>query len=307
MFLFIIGIIAAVVMLAAIGIAIAGEGDTRSGGGVVAVIAAIASFLFIFFSMATTVGTQDIGIVTSYGKVTGHLAPGFHMVAPWASVTSMDGAIQTETHDGQFTTTGQCSDPITTVRIARQQTACANVTIKWQINPAEADGLFRNYRTFAQVGNSLVTRELQIALNQQLAGYDPITSLTSAIPEGQPGNPSLNQLAEKVQAQMQADLHGQIRVLSVLLPPMAYDPSVQQRINKVLAQTALTDVAVQAEKTALAQAAANKALASSVSNDPGVLVSRCLDLVAEAIQAGYHLPPGFSCFGSSSVGIIAGK
>lgn len=248
--------------------------------------------------MFTTVSTQNIGIVTSFGKVTGHLSPGAHFIAPWASVTEMDGTIQTDTYNG---------DACITVRIARQQTSCVNASIRWRIEATSADSLFRNYHTFDAVRASLVTRELEVALNQQFANYDPIASLISTAPEGSPGNPTVIQIAGKVLSQMQGDLSGQIRVLSVLIPSLNYDPSVQARINSVLAQTAQTDIAIQAEKTAQAQAAANKALAASVSNSPGVLVSNCLNLVGEAIKAGYQLPPGFSCFGSSSVGVIAGK
>lgn len=144
-------------------------------------------------------------------------------------------------------------------------------------------------------------------MNQQFANYDPIASLISTAPEGSPSNPTVIQLSAYVLTQMRKDLTGQIKVLSVLIPSLTYDESVQARINSVLAQTAQTDIAIQAEKTATAQAAANRALAKSVSNSPGVLTSNCLGLVNEAIKANYTLPPGFSCFGSSSVGVIAGR
>jgi len=143
-------------------------------------------------------------------------------------------------------------------------------------------------------------------MNQQFANYDPIASLISTAPEGSASNPTVIQLSGSVLSQMQADLKDQIHVLSVLVPSLNYDAAVQARINSVLAQTAQTDIALQAEKTAAAQAAANRALSKSVSNSPGVLTSNCLTLVGEAIKSNYQLPPGFSCLGSSSVGVIAG-
>lgn len=255
--------------------------------------------LFVLVSAWTPVGTQNIGIETSFGRPVGHLDNGLHFIAPWDQVTQMDGAIQTDSYTG-----ANCIN----IRVAEQQTACASVSIRRRIRPDAVDGLFRNYQfptVFTAIQDSLVTRELAVALNRQFASYDPIASLTSSVKSGQPGNPTVAELAAAVTSEMQAEIGSQIQVDNVLIPLVTYDATVQSRINTVLAQTAQTDVAQQAIKTALAQAQANKDLAASVSNNPGVLQSQCLNLVNEGIKSGYSFPAGFSCFGSSSVGVIA--
>lgn len=106
---------------------------------------------------------------------------------------------------------------------------------------------------------------------------------------------------------MQSEIGASVRVYKVIVPIITYAPSVQDRINTVLAQVAQTDVASQAVKTARLQSQAAAALRKSLSSDPGVLTSRCLDLLNEAIRASYSLPAGFNCMGGSSVGVIAGR
>lgn len=271
----------------------------KKAAGITAITLGALTALFVLISSWTPVGTQNIGIVTSFGRPVSHLDNGLHFIAPWDQVTQMDGAIQTDSYTGS-----QCIN----IRVAQQQTACATVSIRWRIRPDAVDELFRNYQyptVFTAIQDSLVTRELAVALNRQFAGYDPIASLTSSVKPGQPGNPTVAQLAAAVTSQMQREIGSQIQVDNVLIPLVTYDATVQNRINTVLAQTAQTDVAEQAIRTAQAQAQANKDLAASVSNNPGVLQSQCLNLVNEAIKANYQFPAGFSCFGGSSVGVVA--
>ncbi|HET9893732.1 MAG TPA: SPFH domain-containing protein [Streptosporangiaceae bacterium] len=259
-------------------------------------VLAVLAGVFTFLSMITTVSTQNIGIVTEFGKPVGYLSNGWHLTPPWAGLVEIDGRVQTDTYKG---------DNCITVRIAHQQNACLDVSVQWRINPKAARALFKNYGTFARIQDGLVTRQLDVALNEAFATFDPIASLTSKYAEGTPQNPTSVQLARTVASDLQAAVDGTIEVKDVLIPTPAYEASVQARINKVLGQAAQTDIALQAVKTAEAQAAANRALAQSVSNDPGVLESRCLDLLNEAITANYALPAGFSCSGPSSVGIVA--
>ena len=273
--------------------------DTIPGyqiAGLVAVVAAVLACLFTLISSWNQVGTQNVGIVTSFGRPVGDVGNGLHFLPPWDEVTEMDNAIQTDLYEGP----GECIQ----VRIAEQQTACASVRIRWQMIQSAGDRLFRNYRTSDGVRASLVTSELTTALNQQFDSYDPISSLTSSIPLGQPGNPTVAQVAEQVTTQMRRELAGQVKVFNVLVPIITYDSTVQDRLNSVLAQKAQTDIALQAEKTAAAQAAANRALAASQANTPFVFQQNCLNVTVEAMKAGYGLPQGWNCSGASSVGVL---
>lgn len=260
--------------------------------------AAIAALL-VLVSSYNPVSTQNIGIVTSFGQPVNHLSAGLNFTAPWQSVTEMDEAIQVTDFDA-----ATCQIQL---RIADQQTACAKVAVRWRINPAAADALFRNYHnSTAGVENGLLIPELQNVANQVFAGYDPVQLLDSTIPVGRPGNPTVPQLAQQVQSALTAKIGTEVDVISLFMPNIAYNSTVQTRLNAVLAQKASTLVAQQSQQTALAQAAANKDISASVSNDPGVLESRCLDILSEMVKAGQPVPAGFSCLGGSNVtGVIA--
>lgn len=254
--------------------------------------------LLVLVSSFNTVGTQNIGIVTSFGKPVGHVGNGAVWVAPWEQVTDMDEAIQVSDYEG-----GNCL----TVRIADQQTACVNAKVRWRILPGDADSLFRNYKnSTAGVENGLLTPEIQNVANTVFDGYDPVGLLNSSIPQGRPGNPTVPQLGQQVEQQLAAKISAQVEIVSLFMPNIQYDSTVQARLNAVLSQKAETLVAQQQEQTANAQAAANRSLQASVSNDPNVLVSKCLDLLGQMLKQNMTPPAGFSCWpGGSSVGVIA--
>lgn len=249
----------------------------------------------------TQVSTQNIGIVTSFGQPVEHLSNGLHFTAPWESETDIDGAIQTQTFEN-----GSCVQ----VRIGEQQTACADVIIRWRVEPGDADQLFRNYHggasVLADVSNSLVHPDFVAALNASLDAYNPVAA-TAAAP-GSAANPHLSVISGEVAAQMRSDLSGQISVLSVVIPRLVYQGSVQARINQEDQQVAQTIIANEAIRTAQAQAAANKILAQSVNNDPNVLVAQCMNVLEALQKSGSQIPVGFSCWPSANgVSVLAGS
>lgn len=269
------------------------------GRTVLAIAASALAVLAVALTLLSSwnpVPTQDIGIVTSFGQPTGHLSAGAHFTAPWDQVTDMDEAIQVTDYEG-----ADCLQ----IRIADQQTACADAAIRWRIAAGASDDVFRNYKnSTAGVTNGLVTPELDNTANQVFAGYDPVALLDSQAAPGQPGNPTVPQLAQQVQAQLTAKIGSEVQIISLFMPKITYDDTVQSRLNAVLTQKADTLVAQQAEQTASDQAAANRILASSVSNDPMVLVSRCLDYLNTLAKQGDVPPAGFSCWPGSGSGVV---
>lgn len=262
--------------------------------------------LLVFLSCFVMIGTQDIGVRTSFGRPAGGLTNGIHFKAPWEKVVRLDNAIQTDTYasngyngDMQNNAQGGCVN----VRIARQATACVNITIRWQIRKSTVDYLFRNYRNNDNIRNNLLHRDLQTAVNVAFAKYDPL-GIDNA---GNSTQATTATLSTQVQAELAGQVGNWIDVSKVFIPIFNFDPDTQSRLNQLQLQVAQTRIAIQAEKTAAAQAAANRALAASVSNDPGVLVSKCLDILAEAVQKGQALPAGFSCFGPSNAVAVANQ
>lgn len=271
-----------------------------SGWGVIGLAVVIA-----FFACTTIVPTKDVGILLTLQRPSGTLANGFHVKQPWQQVQTMDAAIQTDNHvpEGR-TSDGAESLNCVTVRIAHQSQACVDATVRWQIVPREAALLYQDYRGFDKVRDSLVTRDLTTALAQEMESYDPLAIDPTS---GQSTAPAFSDIAQRVVSDMNTAADGRVTIDSISIPVVRFDTQTTARIQQIQAQIAQTQVAKQAEQTAIAQAAANKALAASVSKDPNVLVSKCLDIVQEAVNKGAALPAGFSCIGSSSAVVVPSK
>lgn len=232
---------------------------------VAVVTGALAVFVLILGS-TTIVSARNVGVVTTFGRPSGTLGNGLHMKAPWQSVTEMDGTIQIDNHTGENATT---------VRLGNNSTAFVENSVRWRIQPAAADELFLDYRQFANVRDNLVTRELRAALNEVFADFDPLA------PENVAGA-NVQALGEDVADKLRAKVGNQIEILNVIVPLVNYDQATQDRINALNVEKANTRIAEQRAKTAEAEAKANEILAGSVSDNPNVLVSKCLDAAREA-------------------------
>lgn len=231
-----------------------------------AIVAGVVSLVFFAFAATTVVGTRQIGIETKFGRPTGTtLTNGLHLKSPVTSVTEMDGAVQIDQHKDS----GRIK-----VRLGNSSTADADVSVRWQIKPDAAPELFLQYKTFDNVRINLVTRNLQVALNEVFATFDPLA------PKNLDRSP-LPELSTQAKNILAAKVGSQVEILDVAVPTIDYDDGTEQKINQLNQERAATAVAEQAKMTALAQAAANANLAASVSRDPNVLVSKCLDIARE--------------------------
>lgn len=239
-------------------------------------------------SMMTIVTTKNVGVVTSFGKPVGTLDNGLHPKAPWQKVTELDGGIKTDNHVRTDADPNGC----TTVRIAHQSTACVDNSIRWRIKQTAADVLFRDYRDFDTIRDSLVTRELGAVLNEVFKDYDPLATDQS----GNTTSPAQDVLSKKATELLRQQIGSQIEVLNVIVPIVHYDPDTQGRINALQAEVANTRIAKQRQSTADATATANGKLAASVSRDPNVLVSNCFDILDRMVKEHQAIPAGFSCW-----------
>lgn len=247
--------------------------------------------LFLVFSVFTIVGTKQVGVVTSFGQPVGTMSNGLHMKFPWQKVTELDGAIQTDNHFG---------DGATKIRLGNQSTADVDNTVRWRIKPGKADELYRDYRDFDKIRDSLVTRELKAALNEVFKDYDPLGTIKGTAEK----QPTLDELGESVTTRLRSRVGSQIDVQNIIIPLTNFDKDTQGRINAYQAEIANTRIANQRQQTATAEAEANRRLSNSVSKDPNVLVSKCLDTLADLAKKGTALPAGFSCWpGNGSVAV----
>jgi hypothetical protein len=119
------------------------------------------------------------------------------------------------------------------------------------------------------------------------ADFDPLS------PENSDGA-NVQALGDDLAEKLRAKVGEQIEIINVIVPPVNYDEATQERINALNVEKANTRIAEQRAKTAEAEARANEILAASVSNDPNVLVSKCLDGAREA-----HISP-LGCWPNTS-------
>jgi regulator of protease activity HflC (stomatin/prohibitin superfamily) len=230
----------------------------------IAGVTGLLTVVVLVLGSTTIVSTRNVGVVTTFGRPSGTLSNGLHVKAPWQSVTEMNGTIQIDNHTG---------DNATTVRLGNNSTANVDNSVRWRILPDAADELFLDYRNFDSVRDNLVTRELRAALNEVFAKFDPLAHSEGA---------NVQALGDDVATKLRAKVGTQIEIINVIVPLVNYDQATQDRINALNVEKANTRVAEQRAKTAEAEARANEILAKSVSNDPNVLVSKCLDATREA-------------------------
>lgn len=266
---------------------------------VAASVATALAVLALIFSVFFSVGTKEVGIPTSFGAVsTSHYGAGPHLKLPWVKIHTMDGAIQT---------VNDLKSNCLSVRIANNQTGCAEVSLQWRINPNQVDYLYKNYRSFDHVRDQLVERKLFNAVNESLADYNPLAHISAK------GNanplPYYQTLVYRTMQQKVKDINGQklVEILNVQLPLVHFDGETQSRINQLQQQVAQTAIAKQRKKTNAAESEANAALSKNNTLTPLVLESRCLDEVDAMIKADQPVPAGLNCGlgGSSLAGIIA--
>lgn len=293
-FAIVLGILALTALLIGIPVRAAGKRDDDDDmlfGGIAAIVIGIillgGAGLSTLAASYNSVGTYDEGVVTSFGRVTGYAGPGIHWVAPWNRMALMDESVQS-------------LDYTTTVRLAQQQTAKATVHLRFNIRPSATDQLFRQYKGSTKNATSgLVEPKLNEAMNTVLGGYNPITPLSTHAKEGTADNPTTAQLSQQIEAQLNAMVGTQVNTVSLVLKPLDYDSEVDHRINSVISQTAKTDTAAEAIKTAQNQAAANKALQANLT--PLALVQQCMTAIAD----GQLKPPaGFSCWPGQGSGVV---
>jgi len=267
------------------------DAEVKGGAGFVTIVAGVVTVLALVFASSTIVPTREIGVVTSFGKPTESLSNGFHLKAPWEKVHKLDGKIQTDNFTGK--------DHAISIRLGNGSTAKVDTTIRWRIKLEAGQDLYRDYRDLDSIRDSLVTRELKAALNEVLGNYDPLVSVKAGVnAEGKTESAGidLNKFSADVQEALKSRVGSDVEILSVILPIIRFDGETQEKINAFQAEVGNTRIAEQREATAKAQAQANKNLSTSVSKDPNVLVSKCLDALEEMVKKGQNVPIGFSCW-----------
>lgn len=272
----------------------------------VAWLPGIIAFLFIAWACLAFVPTRSIGVVTSFGKPVSTLSNGVHIKAPWQKVHDLDGTIQTNSRTGSNEhPTGTDKAACTDVRIGNGSEACVDNSVRWRIKLSAGQSLYRDYpKGMDAITDSLVRRQLTGALNDVLGSYNPLAQIEDLSGTGA-GSPNLSKLSQQVEDALNARISSDIEIEDVILPIIRFDKNTQAKINAYQAEVANTRIAEQSEQTAKAQARANDNLKQSVSNNPNVLVARCLDTLGEMVKDKQRVPVGFTCWPGGNGPVIA--
>lgn len=272
--------------------------DATTGARIVGGILLLLGVLTLFLDSYTTVEARSVAIQTSFGKVHGNpLGSGWHWVAPWNNIEKFDASVQTlKYYQGEKKDDGDCI----TVRLANStgpgSTACVDVTAQWQINyQGDVNNLYLQYKTFDNIHDNLVRRQLGSALNEVFGTYDPLSALGTAN-----DRPTLTtkDLQDLVRVDLQRDLGSAIKVDSVTIPLVHFDGPTEDRLRQYQQAKADTQIATQQALTATEKAKANKALAGEpATNDPGVQYQNCLDVTRDLAKLGQlqNLPLTWNC------------
>lgn len=240
------------------------EITTRAAGGGALALGVV----IIALASTVAVPARTVGVVTAFGKPTGTLSNGLHLVKPWEEVEKMDASLQTNRYTG---------DSAIGVRLANQSEAKADASIQWQLREEDAEQMYLDYREFERIHNDLVDREFRASVNAVLASYNPLDA--DAIAEG---GIDLNEFADDIKEDMQKRMGGAVEVRSVALPIINYDEDTQRKIDQLQTEVANTRAAEQSKNTAKEIAEANEIMRKSLSDE--VLSQRCIE-AAEKVGA----------------------
>jgi hypothetical protein len=235
---FVLGILVALI---GIGLGLAAK---REGEGGAAAFAFIGGLVLgaglIVGSSVGVVDTKKVGVVTSFKKPTGEIREaGAYMIAPWKSVTEMDGAIQTATYE-------------VPVQLAGGASATVTVFPSWEMAPGAAPELFQQFKSFDAVVASLWEQQLKTTANNIFGTYNPLTNVD---PKTGELKKTKTQWADELKTALEQNplIKGKLIIRSVSIPTIAPDQGTQEALNRIVAEFAKGSVLEQQKANALKQ------------------------------------------------------
>lgn len=247
-----------------------------------AVSFSVAFIAALLFSTLSIVPTQRVGIPVTFGKMGEPVSAGLHIKAPWTKMERMDATIQSLDASGENPTTAKDID---------KADVYVHNNVRWSIKEEAATSLYRDYREFTNINDSLVQPAVRESIAAVMQDFDPLGT----------DNPSNTKIANEVKNILQARVGDRVTIHEVTVTLVDFAEPTKNRINALNTERGNTRIADQRKETAAANAEANRALSESVANDPNVLIANCLDMVQEK---GDVLPAGFQCFPNAGGDLI---
>ena len=249
----------------------------------------------------TFIPARNVGIPVIFGQVGSPLDSGPHLIQPWIDVVKVDATTQNINRNADEAQWLDQNHPVCTavlVRLASGASACDDITAQWNVtaNGLNASNLWTQYRGntddadktndnfITNLTNNVVDREIQRAMNTAFATYNPIVVGNDNQAVNTPLD--LKSYSATVLADLKASVPSGIDVTELLISHIHFDKATQDKINALAQEKANTQIAIQKERTAEAQKAANDLLASTASRDPGVQFQNCINLLRDLAATG---------------------
>lgn len=278
--IFVIGVIVAVISLFA-------PSDIRPAWFAGAAVVFILGILCTLISSFNIVSTRNVGIITSFGRPVSERGAGVAWVAPWQRVTEMDAAIQLQSFQGN-----SYDDPQSAVkvRLGNNSAAFVESNLNWRIKEDAAGKMFQDYRTFDNIRQNLVDKQLQVALSKEFAKFNPQTQVSAVDPTQPTTVPTQGQgadlpgIAATVKTDLQKAVGTEIEIIDVRIPGIFYDKATQDRIDAFNQKVQETKNAQQDVQTATQSKLASEQRANQAPPDLKVAIFNCINSLVEKGQ-----------------------
>lgn len=304
LYLIVAGLLALLLVICALLAIGAGSGEHHSGDGPTrgtfttwAVIFGVVLLGWTLLFSATTVSARAVGIQTSFGRYQGTLSNGFHMTAPWSGVEEFSTQVQwLELNGAKENNVGG-----TEVNYLGGGKGVVDATIRWRINPDNADDLWRKYRTFEAVRDQLVVSSSRDSIRVTIGAYAP-------------NDARAGENLRKITSGVQTDLGNVLRddgivIDSVSVTGVFLDDVTQKSIEKVVqAENAVKAAEAERDRAKIDNETANLR-AKSAALSAGALQRYCLDVTNSWDQnKNGPLPATWSCFGGGTpASVVVGQ
>lgn len=252
--------------------------------------------VLVLISMIAIVPVKNIGVTVAFGKPTGTIANGWHLVAPWESVANYDATIQSP---------DLATLPIFDVRIANNMTAKMKVSIDWQLaDEADITKIHSDWKEFGRIESRVVNPRVFDALNKTFEKYDPLAALqTSQDGKAATETVTFAQLEANVKTELQKTLPTGVVIRRLQIPFTEYPKVIQDALDNFRKELAATQTALQQKVTAAAQKDAIDILAGAKLT-PEAFAQQCLIVTERLAQQGKELPPAWSCVAGTAQSVV---
>ncbi|WP_105975147.1 prohibitin family protein [Streptomyces geranii] len=284
-------VLSILLLIAAVVLFFVGRSQDAGGWKIGAALSAVAAVLAGIFACVHVVRAYEVGVPVTFGKIGKPLNSGIQFKSPFTDVTSFS----TRPVDLNF-----YGKDVVEVRSSQGGVLYAEFTIKWSVVPAKAVELYRLAGSEEAVEERLVVPDSREIIRNVFAKHTSEEGYASA----------REQIGSEVAALVKERLAPRgIDITIVNLRNVKPSDKLQEQIDKKIQQEQDTERAVEAARTAKAEAErkrieaegiarANEILAKSLSDK--VLYNQCLEAYKEAAKynAVYAVPCGTDANGT---------